>query len=133
MKNEIYLSQAIFFLLLQDIEEYIEINAAEMEGVNIRAEQLSFISSDSLIPRKQIASLNKKFKMVSSQFEQFQRPEERGKGLSTNTLILFLLGFFHMSFLGEGCKITPLLIFLKNHFISQIFGIERVQPICIED
>ena len=49
-----------------------------MEGVNIRAEQLSDICADSLIPKRQISLLNKKFKLVSYQLEQVQAPEEKG-------------------------------------------------------
>ena len=47
-----------------------------MESVNIRAEQLSDIYS--VIPKEQIKSLNKRFQKVSYQFEQYQRPEEKG-------------------------------------------------------
>lgn len=50
-----------------------------MEAVNIRAEQLSEVCADSLIPKRQIAILNKKFKLISNQLELIQRPEEKSK------------------------------------------------------
>ena len=52
--------------------------AAEMEAVNIRAEQLSEVCANSMIPKRQISLLNKKFKLVSYQLEQTKRPEEKG-------------------------------------------------------
>nr|XP_012563309.1 unnamed protein product [Hydra vulgaris] len=57
--------------------ELFEQRAAELDAVNIRVEQLSTVCSDNLIPKSDIAGLNKKFKMLSRHFEQYQRPEEK--------------------------------------------------------
>ena len=65
--------------ILQFIEDKMERYAAEMEAVNIRAEQLSEVCAASMIPKRQISLLNKKFKLVSYQLEQSKRPEEKGK------------------------------------------------------
>ena len=71
-----------------------------MEGVNIRAEQLSDICADSLIPKRQISLLNKKFKLVSYQLEQVQAPEEKGWW----KFHLFPSGHCSKGFFGERCS-----------------------------
>lgn len=66
-----------------------------MEAVNIRAEQLSEVCADSLIPKRQIAILNKKFKMISYQLEQVQRPEEKSE-----CFVLYLILIIVVIFVG---------------------------------
>ena len=77
---------------LQFIEDNMERYAAEMEAVNIRAEQLSEVCKDSMIPKRQISLLNKKLKLVSYQLEQSKRPEEKGTG--DIQLVFYQYAFF---------------------------------------
>ncbi|XP_057306952.1 utrophin-like isoform X3 [Hydractinia symbiolongicarpus] len=62
---------------LKEIEDTIEQHAAELEAVNIRAEQLSGVCADSIIPKKHIATLNKRFNTVAYKFEKYQSAEEK--------------------------------------------------------
>jgi len=68
-----------------------------MEAVNIRAEQLSDVCADTLIPKRQISLLNKKFKLVTYQVEQEQSPEEKGNCIPfLSVKPLFKKSLFHL-------------------------------------